>query len=125
MPNDFYRRIAKLEAMANAQKAELVETLRAAYERACAERNEEEAAALARKLRDKLLDMSDKEMSLDRLGLDTSSATKFIASLANIFKGAWAGYRQSLRDLPEQEGFPFEIEFPTSPDDEEADNEPY
>lgn len=120
---DFYKRIAKLEAMTNAQKAELMETLQAAYERACEEHNEDEAAYLARKLRDKLLDISDKEMSLDRLGLDTSTATKFIASLAAIFKGAWAKYRQALRDLPEQEGFPFNIEFPTPPD-EEADNDP-
>ena len=122
--NDFYKRIARMEAMVNAQKAELVETLRTAYNRACKEKNEEEAAALARKLRDKLLDISDKEMSLDRLGLDASSAMKFTASLAAIFKGEWAKYRQALRDLPEQKGFPFDIEFPTPPDEEAADNEP-
>lgn len=119
-----YKRLAQTEAMANAQKAELMETLRAAYERACADENAEEAAELARKIRNKLLDNSDKEMSLDRLGLDTSSATKFIASLGKIFTGEWAKYRQLLRELPEQEGFPFNIEFPTPPDSEEATNEP-
>lgn len=119
-----YKRLAQAEAMANAQKAELMETLRAAYERACADENAEEAAELARKIRNKLLDNSDKEMSLDRLGLDTSSATKFIASLGKIFTGEWAKYRQLLRELPEQEGFPFNIEFPTPPDSEEATNEP-
>lgn len=119
-----YKRLAQAEAMANAQKAELMETLRAAYERACADENAEEAAELARKTRNKLLDNSDKEMSLDRLGLDTSSAAKFIASLGKIFTGEWAKYRQLLRDLPEQEGFPFNIEFPTPPDSEEATNEP-
>ena len=117
MPNDIYRRIAKIEAITNLQKSELLETLQTAYQKACGEKNEEEAAALARKLRNKLLDISDKEMSLDRLELDTSSVTKFIASLATIFKGKWAEYRQALRDLPEQEGFPFNVKFPVSPKD--------
>ena len=117
--NNIYKRLAQAEAMANVQKAELMETLRAAYERACADENAEEAAAFARKIRNKLLDNSDKEMSLDRLGLDTSSSTKFIASLVKIFTGEWAKYRQLLRDLPEQEGFPFNVEFPQPPDYEE------
>ena len=119
MPNDIYRRLARVEAMANAQKAELIETMQKAYSNACESLNEEKAAALARKLRDKLLDASDKEMSLDRLGIDTSSTTKFIASLTTIFKSKWAEYRQALRDLPEQEGFPFNVKFPVSPDNEE------
>ncbi len=114
-----YKRLAQAEAMANAQKAELMETLQAAYERACVDEDAEEAAALARKIRNKLLDSSDKYLSLDCLGLDTSSATKFIASLGKIFTGAWAKYRKELRDLPEQAGFPFNIEFPTPPDSEE------
>ncbi len=118
-----YKRLAQVEAMANAQKAELMETMQAAYERACAAEDAEEAAEIARKIRNKLLDSSDKEMTLDRLGLDTSSATKFIASLAKIFTGKWAKYRQLLRDLPEQKGFPFNIEFPTPPDTEEATSE--
>lgn len=125
MQKDLYKRLAKIEAMTNAQKAELEETLVAAYEAACTDRNEEAAAALARKIRNKLLDSSDKQMTLDRLGLDLSSATKFIAALSAIFTGAWAKYRQALRDLPEQAGFPFEIEFPVAPDSEEdSENEP-
>lgn len=119
MQNDFYKRLARAEAAAQAQKAELMETLQRAYENACQAQDAEEAAELARKIRNKLLDSTDKEMSLDRLGLDTSSATKFIASLANIFSGAWAKYRQELRDITEQEGFPFNITFPTPPDDTE------
>ena len=125
MQKDIYKRLAKIEAMTNAQKAELEETLVAAYEAACADRNEEEAAACARKIRNKLLEKSDSQMTLDRLGLDISSATKFIAALSTIFRGAWAKYRQALRDLPEQAGFPFEIEFPIAPDSEEGSkNEP-
>ena len=30
-------------------------------------------------------------------------------------KEAWATYRQSLRDLPEQKGFPLKATFPTAP----------
>lgn len=28
----------------------------------------------------------------------------------------WSSYRQSLRDVPEQEGFPFDIVWPEKPD---------
>ena len=117
MKNDFYKRLARAETMACASKAELMETLRTAYQNACKEQDEEQAARLARKIRNKLLDSSDKEMSLDRLGLDTSSMTKFISSFAKIITGSWAVYRQALRDIPEQNGFPFDIEFPVSPND--------
>lgn len=106
-------------------KAELEETLKAAYTAACEEQNEKEAAELARKLRNKLLENSDAQMTLDRLGLDLSSTAKFIASLGAIFSGVWAQYRQALRDLPTQEGFPFNVVFPTPPETEEGgDNEP-
>ena len=30
-------------------------------------------------------------------------------------KEAWATYRQALRDLPEQTGFPLQVTFPSSP----------
>ena len=30
-------------------------------------------------------------------------------------KAAWAIYRQALRDIPAQNGFPFTVEWPTSP----------
>lgn len=118
---NFYKRLAAAEAEANALKAERIETLQQAYKKACASRNEEEAATLARAIRNKLLDVSDKEMSIDRLGLNTGTATKLVASLVSIFNGAWAVYRQQLRELPEQEGFPFDIEFPTPPDEAEAE----
>lgn len=119
--DNFYKRLARAEAMAAAQKAELEENLRAAYERACEEQNEEEAAACARALRNKLLDNTDKEMSLDRLVLDTSSATKFILSLSKVFSSEWAKYRQGLRDITEQDGFPFNIDFPQAPYETESE----
>lgn len=117
MHNDFYKRLARAEAATQAQKAELMETLQKAYENACQEQDAESAAELLRKIRNKLLDSTDKEMSLDRLGLDTSSASRFITSLTKIFSGAWAQYRQELRDITKQEGFPFNVTFPTPPDD--------
>ena len=116
MQKDLYKRLARVEAMANAQKAELMETLWRMYETACREQDAQQAAALVRKIRNRLLDNTDKEMSLDRLGLDTSSATKFIASLIRIFNGGWAQYRQALRDITKQAGFPFAVTFPTPPD---------
>lgn len=123
MKNDFYKRLARAEAAADAQRAELMETMQLAYKNACNAGNAEDAASIARAIRNKLLDNSDKEMSLDRLGLDTSTATKFIASLVSIFSGAWAQYRQQLRDIPEQAGFPFNITFPTPPDSKNTEAE--
>ena len=111
-----YKRLAQIEAMSNLQKSQLVEVLQNAYDAACQAGNEEEAADAARALRNRLLDLSDKEMSLDRLGLDTSSTFAFITSLEKIFSGEWAAYRQALRDIPQQEGFPFNITFPVAPD---------
>ena len=122
MPENIYKRLAKVEALANAQKAEMDEVLISTYTRACEQQNEEETAELVRKIRNKLLDSSDKEMSLDRLELDISSATKFIASIAKIFTSEWAKYRQALRDLPQQAGFPFNVQFPTPPNSVDDEN---
>ncbi len=121
MQKDLYKRLARVEAMANAQKAELMETLWRMYEIACREQDAQQAAALVRKIRNRLLDNTDKEMSLDRLGLDTSSAATFIASLIRIFNGDWAQYRQALRDITKQAGFPFAVTFPTPPGGDAAD----
>ena len=122
MQGNIYKKLAQLEAVANVQRAEQLDFLRKAYEAACESKDAEEAAACARALRDRLLCISDKEMTLDRLQLETGSATKFSLSLSNILRGSWAEYRKALRDLPEQEGFPFNINFPVSPDDEGSEN---
>ena len=116
MEQNVYKRLARTEAMANLQKSQLPEVLENAYQAACASGDEQAAAEAARALRNRLLDLSDKEMSLDRLGLDTSSVIDFLASLKQIFSNGWAVYRQALRDLPQQEGFPFNITFPVAPD---------
>lgn len=121
MNKDIYKRLALVEAMTNAQKSELLETLSTAYKNACEGNDEAQAAYYVRAIRNKLLESSDKEMSLDRLGLDSSSATKFIVSLSAILNGRWAKYRQALRDIPNGDGFPFNVVFPPAPDSVEED----
>lgn len=129
MQENIYKRLAQAEAMAAAQKAETMEVLQAAYKRACEELNEEDAAAFARKIRDKLLKETDSRVALDRFNISVPSGTSFTAwlsflkSLGEIITGAWAIYRQALRDLPEQEGFPFNVTFPTPPEIENSGTE--
>lgn len=121
MEQNIYKRLARAEAMANMQKSQLPEVLENAYKAACASGDKQAAADAARALRNRLLDLSDKEMSLDRLGLDTRSAIAFLASLKQLFSSGWAVYRQALRDLPQQEGFPFNVAWPNSPDEKEGE----
>lgn len=79
------------------------------------------AAAEVRELRDKLLAASDSLMALDRLGLEVPSGTSFTSWLSFFRKlgeallGGIAIYRKALRDLPEQPGFPFDIDWPEKP----------
>ena len=77
--------------------------------------DEDEAAKIVRIIRNKLLLESDAEVSLDRLNFDVSSTANFLKSLEDVLAGEWATYRQALRDIPEQEGFPFNTVFPESP----------
>lgn len=77
---------------------------------------QEEFGKLAQEIRtkrDKLLAETDKEMVLDRLKLtmpeDVTMANiipgikEFFTSFKEIFNSEWAKYRQSLRDIPQQE----------------------
>ena len=78
--------------------------------------------------RNKLLEDTDKEMCLDRLNLKmpkelTASnllvgMTEFFEGLANIFNGNMAKYRQELRDITKQEGFPYNVIWPTKDEEE-------
>jgi hypothetical protein len=36
--------------------------------------------------------------------------------LDNVAKNAWANYRQALRDVPDQAGFPFNVTWPAQPE---------
>lgn len=123
MDNNFYKRLARAEAMTNSIRADSLEVLNTAYRNAVKSEDAETAAELARKIRNRLLDSSDKEMTLDRLELDASTPTKFISSIAKIFNGEWAKYRQALRDIPQQQGFPFDVKFPAPPTNDKADIE--
>lgn len=86
----------------------------------------EECAAAVRAARDALLAASDQRMTLDRgLNLklpDTVTAATLLTAFKDIitgFKdalsGDWAKYRQALRDLTTQEGFPFNVIWPSAP----------
>lgn len=35
---------------------------------------------------------------------------------APVDQAAWAAYRQALRDIPSQQGFPWEVQWPTQPE---------
>ena len=79
------------------------------------------AAAEVRAIRDKMLADSDKEIALDRMGLEVPAGVSFTAWLDFLKKlgaavsGEMARYRQELRDIPKQEGFPYSVVFPTIP----------
>lgn len=81
-----------------------------------------EAAAEIRAKRDALLLESDSRVALDRLGLKVPSGTTFGAwlsffeALGAMLSGKWAIYRQALRDIPQQEGFPFNVVWPEKPE---------
>jgi hypothetical protein len=60
-------------------------------------------AAEIRTRRDSLLDRTDKTQIPD-------------APLSDDSRAAFRAYRQALRDIPEQPGFPFEVEWPAEPE---------
>lgn len=102
MQNSDYKRLARIEAMANSQKSELISTMRDTYERSCVDGDIESASDYARKIREKLLAESDWTQVVD-------------SPLSEFDKLKWAAYRQELRDIPEQPGFPLVIEWPSEP----------
>ena len=122
--NNLYQRLAQVEATTAVQREEMMDVLYNAYNKACSEQNASDAALIARKIRDKLLNDTDNRVALDRFNISVPSGTSFTAwlsflkSLGDIITGDWAIYRQKLRDLPEQEGFPFNVTFPVPPRDE-------
>lgn len=122
-------RLARIEAVCNQLRSEMDDVLERAYEQACLEQDEESAAALARKIRNNLLAASDKECTLDKMLPPAPEGSTFTAwlgwlkELAEVAVNAWGVYRQKLRDLTLQEGFPFNIVWPVPPDVEEVDVE--
>ena len=116
-------KLARMEAICNQMRSEMDDVMHKAYEQAVADNDGERAAEMARRIRNRMLDKSDTQMSLDRIGLDTSSTTSFLSSLKNIFKNDWTVYRQHLRDITTQEGFPFNIDWGVSPDAKDGTEE--
>lgn len=114
--NNDQLRLARMEAICNQIRSEMDDVIQRAYEQAVADRDEERAAEMARKIRNHLLDKSDAHMSLDRVYLDTSSVVGFLSSLKNLHNNVWSNYRQHLRDISTQSGFPFDIDWGTAPD---------
>lgn len=111
-------RIARIESICESVKSTMPSTIKAAYNKAVEQEDVDSAAMLARQYRNMLLNDSDKQMTLDRISIDCSSAAKFIASLEQIRNNEWATYRQHLRDIPAQRGFPLNIDWGTTPDSE-------
>ncbi len=115
-----------MEAMCNQLRSEMDDILQSSYQAAVAAQDEDTAARLARKIRDRLLADSDAEFAFDRFGLDIPeniTATTMLTVLKNVFgtfrqmvSGNWAVYRQALRDIPNRPGFPFDINFPVKPE---------
>lgn len=122
-------RLRKMEKISESIRAELPDVQEKALVEAVERKDEETAAWLARSIRDRLLKESDKEVALDRLGLEAPAGTAFTAwldflrKLAEALVNNWAMYRQELRDLPEQEGFPFDIKWPVKPGTRKERNE--
>ena len=75
-----------------------MEVLQAAYKRDCEELNEEDAAAFARKIRDKLLCDTDNRVALDRFNISVPSNGTFTAWLT-FLKSLGGGYYESLGDI--------------------------
>ena len=82
----------------------------------------DQMAQKIRSKRDALLAQTDKEMCLDRLGLTSPKGSTFTAwigflkTIASAVFGPMAKYRQALRDIPQQEGFPYDVTFPVPPE---------
>ena len=117
-------RLARMEAVTAQLRAEMDDVVQNAYNQAVEDHDEARAAELARMIRNRMLEQSDKEFSFDRLLPDAPSGTSFTAwlgwlkELAGVASNDWAVYRKALRDLTDQEGFPFNIVWPVPPDEE-------
>lgn len=66
--------------------------------------SEEQIAENVRNQRNALLQKSDIKMLYDNWN-----------SMSTTLKGKWTAYRQALRDIPLQEGFPQEVTWPQEP----------
>lgn len=82
----------------------------------------DDAAAAVRRERNQRLTDTDYSMSIDNIELpeaptaSTFAAWKpFLEDLAAAVNGDMAVYRQALRDVPQQDGFPYDVVWPEKP----------
>lgn len=88
----------------------------------------DELAAEVRTKRNALLADTDKDFVLDRINLNIpekvtastmlNAVKDIFAVLGTVCSGEMAKYRQALRDMPEQEGFPYNVKFPAKPNNQ-------
>lgn len=116
-------RLRKVEVITDKLRSEMDEVLQKAYQKAVENGDEDGAADLARKIRNNLLAETDSRCTLDRMLPEAPSGTTFtswlqwLRDLAAVRSNVWGTYRQALRDLTEQPGFPMNIQWPKSPEE--------
>ena len=126
MKTNIEERMARIEAVCDKMRSEEPDVQENALQAAILVHDEELAAGLARVIRNRMLAESDGMLALDRFGLKlpdnismttiVTAFTDLILGLKSLLSGEWAAYRQALRDLPEQQGFPFNINWPEAPE---------
>lgn len=105
-------------------EADISENLEEWLEKAKQEEKERLSASVRQK-RDALLAETDKEMAFDRLNItipDKVNSASLLTSVESVFEAfsavfnsEMARYRQALRDVPQQDGFPYDVKFPVKP----------
>lgn len=90
----------RADAYVEYERSQQLDVMLDRYTRAVTASDAEEAADAARAYRNKLLDECDNMMVSDR---------------PNVATDAWGSYRQDLRDVPSQDGFPLNINWPERP----------
>ena len=121
--DNIYLRLSRCEAVCNQLRREMDDVLAQAYDTACEQQDENAAAAIARKIRNNLLAATDDKCTLDRVLPDAPSGTTFtswlvwLKALGAIKTNEWGVYRQHLRDITSQQGFPFNIDWGTPPEE--------
>lgn len=83
--------------------------------------------------RNELLQETDKEMCIDRLNIELPkeltatnlliSVKQFFEGISSISNGSMAKYRQELRDITKQSGFPYSVIFPIKPTKENKEEQ--
>jgi hypothetical protein len=103
MPNQAMT-IARMEAMAQYQRAQMPDVQENALQRAVDAKDLVTAAEIARTIRNRLLKESDFQMLPDRPETKESGTYE-----------EWAQYRQALRDLTKSKSWPLAIRWPQAP----------